>query len=184
MWKAWCKKSYCCSQLERHLNQWWYSKGNGWIVKCNFPSFIAGSFYAYHENAWMDEACMLQWVNDILKPHVETAPLGVIPVLLFDSYMCHMMGSIVEAINNLEVQVEHIPGGCTALYQPVYVGFNKPFKGRMCKVWEESGINEETSEMNTIHQQDVACWVSEADWDVPLNVISDSWRHASYNWFD
>ena len=157
---------------------------NGCIVKNDFPSYIAGSLYACQENAWMDEACMLKWVNDVLKPHAKTAPLGVIPVLPLDSYRCHMMTSIVEAINNLGVQVEHIPGGRIGLCQPVDVGFNKPFKGRMCKVWEwmmESGLNEELSEANTPHWQNVAHWVSQAYWDMSPNVISNLWRHAPYN---
>ena len=33
---------------------------NGCIVKCEFPSYIAGSLYACQENASMDEAYMLQ----------------------------------------------------------------------------------------------------------------------------
>ena len=51
----------------------------------------------------MSEELMLQWVTDVLTPHIETVPLSVIPVLLLDSYRCHMMGSIVEAINDLGV---------------------------------------------------------------------------------
>ena len=151
---------------------------NGCIVKCKFPSYTAGFLNACQENVWMDEACMLHWVNDFLKPHVETTPLGVIPVLLLDSHRCHMISSTVEPI----------PGGCTELCQPVDMGFNKPFKGRMCKVWEEwmmeSGLNEETSEVNMPKWQDMAHWVCQAYWCVPSNVISNSWRHAPYDWLN
>ena len=52
----------------------------------------------------------------------------VIPVLILDSYRCHMMASVVHRIQDLGVEVIHIPGGCTSLCQPVDVGLNKPFK--------------------------------------------------------
>ena len=42
-----------------------------------------------------------------------------------------MMGSVVQRIQELGVEVQHIPGGCTSLCQPVNVGFNKPFKDRI-----------------------------------------------------
>jgi hypothetical protein len=47
-----------------------------------------------------------------------------------------MMGSVVNAIQELGVEVEHIPGGCTSLCQPVDVGVNKPFKSRMRNQWD------------------------------------------------
>ena len=37
-------------------------------------------------------------------------------------------GSISAAIQELGVEVIHIPGGCTGLLQPLDVGVNKPFK--------------------------------------------------------
>jgi hypothetical protein len=42
-----------------------------------------------------------------------------------------MMGSIVNRIQALGIEVQHIPGGCTYLYQPVDVGVNKPIKKEM-----------------------------------------------------
>ena len=44
---------------------------NSCIMKYKFPSYIAGSFHECQENTWMDEACMLQWVNGGVKPHGE-----------------------------------------------------------------------------------------------------------------
>ena len=82
------------------------------------------------------------WVDMVLKPYVDTAPEDVVPILFLDSYHCHMMNSVVNAIQDLGVQVEHIPGGCTSLYQPVDIGINKPFKAFLCKVWEKWMINE------------------------------------------
>ena len=53
------------------------------------------------------------WVEKVLKPYVESAPEGIVPLLLLDSYHCHVMASVVNEIQELGVEVEHIPGGCT-----------------------------------------------------------------------
>ena len=54
-------------------------KPNGWIVKCEFPEYPEGCVYACQDNTWMDEQVMLQWVEQILKPYVDTAPEDVVP---------------------------------------------------------------------------------------------------------
>jgi hypothetical protein len=83
----------------------------------------------------MDEQVMLAWVEEVLAPYVATAPEDIIPLLILDSYQCHMMASVVYKIQKLGVEVKHIPGGCTSLCQPVDVGFNKPFKSCIRKMW-------------------------------------------------
>ena len=50
--------------------------------------------------------------------------------------------SVVNVIQDLGVQVEHIPGGCTSLCQPVDIGINKPFKVFLRKAWEKWMIDE------------------------------------------
>ena len=86
----------------------------------------------------MDKVCMLQWVDEILTPHVVTAPAGIVPLLILDSYRCHMMASVVHRIQAfLGVEVEHIPGECTGHCQPLNVGLNKPLKVKvLAKEWE------------------------------------------------
>ena len=101
-----------------------------------------GMIYACQDNAWMDERVMLMWVEMVLKPYVDTAPDDVVPILFLDSYHCHMMNSVVNAIQDLGVEVEHIPGGCTSLCQLVDIGINKPFKAFLCKGWEKWMIDE------------------------------------------
>jgi hypothetical protein len=76
----------------------------------------------------MDEEMMFVWVEKVLKPYVATCPDGIVPLLFMDSFRCHMMANVVKACQDLGVQVEHIPGGCTYLCQPVNIGVNKPFK--------------------------------------------------------
>ena len=67
----------------------------------------------------MDEEVMIAWVNKVLAPYVATAPDCVVPVLILDMYQFHMMALVVQMIQELGVEVKHIPGGCTSLCQPV-----------------------------------------------------------------
>jgi hypothetical protein len=82
------------------------------------------------------------WIDEVLAPYVKNVPKGIVPLLLLDQYKCHLMASIVNRIEALGVQVEHIPSGCTGLVQPVDVGIGKPLKNRMRHQWEEFMIDE------------------------------------------
>ena len=101
---------------------------NGQIERNEFATHPCGMVYTCQSNAWMDERMMHLWIEKVLKPFIDHAPPGIVPLLLLDSHRCHdMMKSIVNAIENLGVEVEHIPGGCTSLCQTVDIGVNKPF---------------------------------------------------------
>ena len=107
-----------------------------------FPTFPQDNFYACQDRAWMDERVMQLWVRLVLKPYVEEAPPGVQSLILLDSYCCHMMASVVNVINDLGVQIETIPGGCTGLCQPIDIGIGKALKSRARHLWEEWMIDE------------------------------------------
>ena len=79
-------------------------KPNGRIVQHEFPMYPKGMIYACQDNAWMDERVMLMWVNMVLKPYVDTALQNVVPLLFLDSYHCHMMNLVVNAIQDLGVE--------------------------------------------------------------------------------
>ena len=81
------------------------------------------------------------WVDMVLKPYVDTAPENVVLLLFLDSYCCHMMNSVVNAIQDIAVEVEHIQGGCTSLCQPVDIGINKSFQAFLHKAGEKWMIN-------------------------------------------
>ncbi len=59
----------------------------------------------------MDERVMIAWVGNVLKPYFANAPDHVIPLLILGSYRCHMMASVVTRIQELGIEVKHIPGG-------------------------------------------------------------------------
>ena len=164
-------------------------KPNGRIVRMEFPrgDYPTTHFYKYQDNAWMDEEVMIPWVNKVLAPYVATAPDHAVPILILDMYQCHMMASVVQMIQELGVEVQHIPGRCTSLCQPMDVGFNKPFKDRMRQQWFNwmiaEGIVHGTTSPPT--RLDVGKWV-----DVTMlemkgegQIICNAWKRHRYEWF-
>jgi hypothetical protein len=109
-------------------------KPHGHITTKELPKYDPTSIYACQEATWMDERCMLIWVDQILGPYlmVTPPPPSIQPVILLDSYHCHMMASVINKIAKLGIEVIHIPGRCTALCQLLDIGVNKPFKQRIC----------------------------------------------------
>ena len=81
-------------------------KQNGRIAEKEFPTFPICCEYFCQENAWMDGVTMLEWVEKVLKPFIATAPKNVVPLIVFDSYQCDMMVSVIGSIQNLGVKVE------------------------------------------------------------------------------
>ena len=124
------------------------------------------------------------WIEKVLKPYIDHAPPGIIPLLLLDLYCCHMMKSIVNAIENLGVEVEHIPGSCTFLCQPVDVGVNKPFKSRMRILWEEwmisTGLHDgKITSLPT--RKHIADWCWNLSQDLPQQIVRNERRHGMYS---
>ena len=158
---------------------------NGRIVKKEFPTFDKSMYYACQENAWMDEQVMLLWVEKVLKSYVESAPEGIVLLLLLDSYCCHVMSSVVNEIQDLGVKVEHIPGSCTYLCQPVDVGINKPYKKHMRQQWELWMISEGMAEGTTAPPscEQIVNWVKYANETMSEVNIHNAWKHGQYSWF-
>ena len=85
----------------------------------------------------MDEEMMNCWIDQVLIPWKMTKTPGAVPILVLDAYRIHMMGTIVNRIQSLGIEVLHIPAGCTYLCQPVDVGINKSIKCGMREKWED-----------------------------------------------
>ena len=134
----------------------------------------------------MDERVMLRWVKDVLASYVALAPPGIIPIILLDSYRCHIMALVVNMIQDLGCKVVHIPGSCTGLVQPLDVSYNKPFKTRICKAWEEYMINHMRKNGTTTSPscEEVSHWISEAYWSLEGSpIIKNAWLKTGYSWF-
>ncbi len=97
------------------------------------------------------------------------------------------MASLVQMIQELGVEVQHIPGGCTSLCQLVDVGFNKPFKSRMRRQLHNwmiaEGVVHGTTSPPT--RLDVAKWVDAAMLEMKgeRQIIRNAWKRHDYKWF-
>ena len=78
-------------------------------------------------NGWMTrEALMIR----VILGRVDGRRL-----LVLDSYPAHRTQEVSEALLERNVDVVYIPGGCTALAQPVDVSIAKPFKDAVRDTW-------------------------------------------------
>ncbi len=89
------------------------------IARTEFATYPETHCYQCQANAWIDEVCMIAWVNEVLALYIAMAPDDVVPLLVPDSCQCHMMASVVQMIQELGVEVKHISEGCTPLCQLV-----------------------------------------------------------------
>ena len=97
-----------------------------------------------------------------------------------------MMASVTDVIAKLGIEIIHIPGGCTGLTQPLDVGINKPFKWRVCVLWEEWMIDESdrTGLVYAPTCKDISGWVAEVVWGLNgKNLMRNTWRKMEYDWF-
>jgi hypothetical protein len=164
-------------------------KQNGCIATKEFPSgnYPTTHFNKCQDSAWMDKEVMIAWVNEVLAPYVAMAPDHVAPVLIFNMYQHHMMALVVQMTQELGVEVQHIPGGCTSLCQPVDVSFNKPFKDWMRQQWLNwmiaKGIVHGKASPPT--RLDMAKWVDATmlEMEGEGKNIRNAWKRHGYEWF-
>ena len=164
-------KGKCDGRIAREFQN---PEKSGFLVDCS---------YICQDRAWMDE--MLQWVKEVLEPWSKNVPAGIMPYLLLDSYKCHLMSSVVHAIQDLGIEVEHIPGGCTGLVQPLDVGVNKPLKNRIRRKWEEYMLEEglATTVSKQPTRQRMATWITESLDDLSEHIVKAAWRRNGYSYF-
>ena len=137
------------------------------------------------ENAWCDERVMLIWVDEVLKPYVSTAPPGVVPYLLLDKYTCHYQGTVARAIEDLGVEWDILPGGCTGLIQPIDVGINRPWKNRLRYRVEDFIMENESYDRlapSRIRPL-MAKWALDSWAQVQTATVFNSWRHKPFSYF-
>jgi hypothetical protein len=140
--------------------------------------------YAMQKKAWFDEAVMLDWVENVLALYVATAPAGVIPIVFLDSFKVHLLGSVAYAIKSLGVEVEFIPAGCTGLVQPIDVGFNKPYKSNMSKIYTDFMMGQDSSQpFRGAMRLEVSQWIINAVGGISRDTVVNAWRKTGYSYF-
>jgi DDE superfamily endonuclease len=157
---------------------------NGRIIR-EFPTYPAGALYCCQNNAWMDVAVMHKWIDEVLRPYVQQAPPGIVPLLMLDQYKGHMVEEVAHHIQDLGVEVEYIPANCTFLAQPVDVGIGKPMKDRIRASWEAWMVASGALETRVAdpRRQDVAQWVVDAVGNMTESIVRNAWLHDQYSYY-
>ena len=157
----------------------------GGHVQRELRNFPEGAAYTVQHNTWMDESVMLQWVDRVLKPWSETVPETIVPYLLLDSYKVHLMTTVTRQIESLGIEVDHIPGGCTGLAQPIDVRIGKPFKNRVRHKWEDwimdGAIDEEVTKPPTCLQ--VVEWCCNSFRELEGTIVCNAWLNGRFSYF-
>ena len=86
---------------------------------------------------------------------------------VFYLYHCHMVSSEVSLLQQLGIEVKHIPGGCTSLCQTVNVGINRSLKTMIHK------------DRKSPVRKMIVKWVMKAYSYIWLEAAIDSWRHSN-----
>ena len=133
-------------------------------------------------NAWMNEELTLNWVKSVFGAFSFNRRL-----LAWDTYECHMMQSVKEALHQINVDQVIIPGGCTKYVRAPDVSWNKPFKAVVSEQYDEwmaSGVQEFTEVGNMRppdHCQD-HCRMGVAAWALlSTEVITNSFKSCALN---
>ena len=158
---------------------------HGRIAKKELPKLDKSMRCATQRKAWMDEVCMLDWVDVVLMPCLPSAPEWVRPVLFLDAHRCHMMKSVVASIEDLGCEVIHVPPGSTCVAQPVDVGCNKPVKHHIRDNFEAWPLADLIANGNVTHptRVDVAGWIKAAVDNVSAQSIVNAWRFKDFACF-
>jgi hypothetical protein len=156
---------------------------NGTIARSDVPTLPAGIVYHLNKKAWFNKQIMLDWVEHVLAPYIAMVPPGIVPILLLDQFRVHKMGSIINAIQALDVQVEFIPAGCTRLVQPVNIGYNKSFK---CKIRNEFLAWMMLQDPNVLIPgstcHDVFQWIINTQNNISAKMIGNAWRKTGFSY--
>ena len=96
-----------------------------------------------------------------------------------------MMASVVNRIEELGCQVEHIPAGCTGMAQPVDVGINKPFKARIRAKAEKHLLTQIRNRVIPKAPKcgNIAKWVHRALDELSPDIVRNSWMHGKFSYF-
>ena len=128
---------------------------------------------------------MLNWDNDVLKPYVTMAPVGIISILFLDLFKVHLLGSVADAIQGLGVELKIIPPGCTGLMQPIDIRINKPFKANMRNIYTEWLLKQDAdAAIPSASRLDVSAFILEAVKSIKKETIVNSWRKTGFSYFE
>ena len=132
-------------------------------------------------NAWMNEELTQVWVQRVLGSFSFNRRL-----LAWDSYECHMVKSVQEALAKNKVDHVLIPGGCMKYIQAPDVSWNKPFKALVSEQyddWMANGLHHytEAGNMRPPSRKMIVEWVLEAWSQLAQDIVVKSFKVCALN---
>jgi hypothetical protein len=97
-----------------------------------------------------------------------------------------MMGTVVNRIQSLGIEVIRIPPGCTYLCQPADIGINKMIKCGMREKWEDWMLEGEGIVNGAAKEplrKLVAEWLVDVYSNIPGQTVRNAWMKKGYEWF-
>ena len=136
---------------------------------------------ASSKNAWMNEELTLVWAEKVLGKFSFGRRL-----LSWDSFECHMMDSVKEAVKTSNSDLVIVPGGCTKYIQAPDVCWNKPFKefiGTKYDHWMAEGVHQytEAGNMKPPPRKKIVQWILESWAALSKEVIVESFKSCALN---
>jgi hypothetical protein len=138
------------------------------------------------KKAWMDEAMMNVWIDLVSIPWRNTWDPDIVPLRVLDAYCVDMKGSIVNRIQALGIEVQHISGGYTYLCQPVDVGINHSIKKEILnsgREWMINGGGVEDGVAKPPARRQVAEWIIGTYKSITEQAARNAWKKIGYKWF-
>jgi transposase-like protein len=136
--------------------------------------------YAVQEKAWFNERIMLQWIDSIWRPLIETRQNRK-TYLLLDDFGVHLTRPVLTAFSDLRTEIEVIPAGYTARLQAMDVGLNKPFKNYSRKLFD-TWLSQQPPNTKP-HRRNASFWAAES-WDsITVRTIQKTWNHIGLTSF-
>ena len=151
-------------QVQDYCAQW---ASYGWA---------SGVFYRAQKKAWMDEICMVDWVNKVWGPC--TKRVGGPTLLILDEARTHFTPDVRQLLNSCGTEVEYIPPRYTSKLQQMDVGMNKPFKDRMRECVEDFMVTYGVDKKPV--RRDILHWIKKSWNEIPESVLVKTWIHIGY----
>jgi len=128
-------------------------------------------------NGWMRSMEVHQWIRSELH-NTRDRQEDVNMLAVLDCYNAHRSAETRQLLEDMNIDVVYIPGGCTSIAQPMDVSVNRPFKANMRRQWtrwfETHDDRTPAGNLRQPSRQQVINWVSQAWRDIPEDVIRRS----------
>ena len=93
-----------------------------------------------------------------------------------------MQSAIVTLIQDLGIEVLHIPGGCTYLCQPLDVGVNRTLKMSVKSEWDDWMERTGSVTLEKPSRKLIGEWVLKAWDDLDPQTVRNSWKKKGFEW--